>query len=221
MPYTMYCIKHVPSVVPFDFDTTETRFEFDSKGQVAGIVPVVRQETHRIIEECMLAANVAAARYLLRNKQPALYRVHERPSAAKLTDLAKYLSEMGLTLTGGTKPTAKDYADLLNQARGRTDFPVIQVMLLRSMMQAVYTSNNSGHFGLAFPAYAHFTSPIRRYPDLMVHRAIKQCIASDETTAYSAQAVAAMGESLFKFRKTCRRSSPGCNRCAEMRIYAR
>ena len=177
-----------------DFDTTETRFQFDEQGHVTGIEPVVRQETHRIIEECMLAANVAAARYLIRHKQPALYRVHERPSAAKITDLTKYLGEMGLHLNGGTKATAKDYADLLDQARGRTDFLVIQVMLLRSMMQAVYTANNSGHFGLAFPAYAHFTSPIRRYPDLMVHRAIKQSLTSDPATAYSAQAVAAMGE---------------------------
>jgi len=183
-----------------DFDTTETYFRFDPSGHVIGIEPLVRNEAHRIIEECMLTANVAAARYLIRKKIPTLYRVHERPNPTKLTDITRFLHTRGLHLGGSQQPTTKDYADLLNMARDRADFPVIQIMLLRSMMQAVYTANNKGHFGLAFPAYTHFTSPIRRYPDLMVHRAIKHGLLQEDTSntagdfAYSHQAIAVMGE---------------------------
>lgn len=144
----------------------------------------------------MLAANVAAARLLLRKKIPALYRIHEQPSAEKLTDLGQFLAELGLSLEGGTKPTAKDYANLLDRVRERADFHVIQVVLLRSMMQAVYSADNLGHFGLAFPAYAHFTSPIRRYPDLMVHRALRHLLADGtaEDFEYSPKNLSAMGE---------------------------
>jgi ribonuclease R len=144
----------------------------------------------------MLAANVAAARHLLRHKMPALYRIHERPSLEKLTDLREFLSELGLRLDGGTEPTAKDYANLLEQVKDRADFHVIQVVLLRSMMQAVYSDNNVGHFGLAFPAYTHFTSPIRRYPDLMVHRALKHLLTGESPEAfdYTHQHLVAMGE---------------------------
>ena len=144
----------------------------------------------------MLAANVAAARHLLRKKMPALYRIHEKPSAEKLADLGEFLAELGLRLGGGLEPTAKDYANLLEQVQGRADFHVIQVVLLRSMMQAVYSDNNVGHFGLAFPAYAHFTSPIRRYPDLMVHRALKHLLTDEppEAFEYTHQHLAAMGE---------------------------
>lgn len=144
----------------------------------------------------MLAANVAAARLLLRQKMPALYRIHEQPSAEKLTDLGEFLRELGLSLKGGTQPTAKDYADLLEEVKGRPDFHVIQTVLLRSMMQAVYSHDNVGHFGLAFPAYAHFTSPIRRYPDLMVHRAIKHILLDGKPKDfdYSMQELANMGE---------------------------
>ena len=179
-----------------DFDTVETRFRFDEQGKLAAIEPLVRHDAHKLIEECMLAANVAAARHLLRNKMPALYRIHEKPSAEKLSDLAEFLAELGLRLEGGTSPTAKDYANLLDQVKDRADFHVIQVVLLRSMMQAVYSDNNVGHFGLAFPAYAHFTSPIRRYPDLMVHRALKHLLTSEppEAFEYTHQHLAAMGE---------------------------
>ena len=179
-----------------DFDTVETRFRFDEQGKLAGIVPLIRHDAHKLIEECMLAANVAAARHLLRKKMPALYRIHEQPSAEKLTDLAAFLGELGLKLGGGLEPTAKDYAKLLERAQGRADFHVIQVVLLRSMMQAVYSDNNIGHFGLAFPAYAHFTSPIRRYPDLMVHRALKHLLTDEPPKAfeYTHQHLAAMGE---------------------------
>lgn len=179
-----------------DFDTVETRFRFDEQGGLAGIVPLVRHDAHRIIEECMLAANVAAARHLLRKKMPALYRIHEKPSSEKLADLADFLGELGLRLDGGQEPTAKDYANLLEQVKDRPDFHVIQVVLLRSMMQAVYSDNNVGHFGLAFPAYTHFTSPIRRYPDLMVHRALKHLLTGEPVEAfeYTHQHLTAMGE---------------------------
>jgi ribonuclease R len=179
-----------------DFDTVETRFRFDDAGKLAEIVPLVRHDAHKVIEECMLAANVAAARHLLRHKMPALYRIHEQPSEQKLTDLGEFLSELGLRLGGGKEPTAKDYAELLDAVKERPDFHVIQVVLLRSMMQAVYSDNNVGHFGLAFPAYTHFTSPIRRYPDLMVHRALKHLLGDEPPEAfdYTHQHLAAMGE---------------------------
>ena len=179
-----------------DFDTVETRFRFDDQGKLAAIEPLVRHDAHKLIEECMLAANVAAARHLLRHKMPALYRIHEKPSAEKLTDLGEFLAELGLRLEGGTSPTAKDYANLLEQVKQRPDFHVIQVVLLRSMMQAVYSDNNVGHFGLAFPAYTHFTSPIRRYPDLMVHRALRHLLTGEPPEAfdYTHQHLTAMGE---------------------------
>lgn len=124
----------------------------------------------------MLAANVAAAKWLLRKKQPALYRIHEGPAEEKLTDLREFLGELGLSLPGGKKPSAGDYAKLLTQIAERPDRHLIQTVLLRSLSQAVYSSANVGHFGLSYPAYTHFTSPIRRYPDLLVHRALKHII---------------------------------------------
>jgi ribonuclease R len=159
-----------------DFDTTETRIEFNQQMRVERIVPVIRNDAHRLIEECMLAANVAAARFLLRTKQPALYRIHEGPAEEKLTDLKEFLGELGLSLPGGKKPNAADYAFLLDQISGRPDRHLIQTVLLRSLSQAVYSSDNVGHFGLSYQAYTHFTSPIRRYPDLIVHRALKHAI---------------------------------------------
>jgi ribonuclease R len=159
-----------------DFDTTETRFEFNSQGRIEAIHPLVRNDAHRIIEECMLAANVAAARLFERKKLPALYRIHETPTEEKLTDLREFLGELGLKLPGGVKPTAQDYAALLEKVKDRPERHLIQTVLLRSMQQAMYSSDNVGHFGLAYPAYTHFTSPIRRYPDLIVHRAIKHVL---------------------------------------------
>jgi ribonuclease R len=159
-----------------DFDTTETRIEFNGQQRVERIVPVERNDAHRLIEECMLAANVAAARLLLRKKQPALYRIHEGPAVEKLTDLKEFLAELGLSLSGGKKPQASDYAQLLEGIKGRADQHLIQTVLLRSLSQAVYSSDNVGHFGLSYKAYTHFTSPIRRYPDLVVHRALKHII---------------------------------------------
>lgn len=179
-----------------DFDTVETRFVFDDNGRLSGIDPTVRHDAHRIIEECMLVANVASARLLLRKKIPALYRVHERPSEDKLNDLHQFLAQLGLKLGGGDKPTAKDYAELIEQIKDRPDAHMIQTVLLRSMMQAIYSSENIGHFGLAFPAYTHFTSPIRRYPDLLVHRAIRHLLIDGraDTFEYSFPQIGTMGE---------------------------
>jgi ribonuclease R len=160
-----------------DFDTVETKFVIDDGGRIASIEPTVRNDAHRIIEECMLAANVAAARLFQRKKMPALYRIHETPKEEKLSDLRDFLAELGLNLPGGNKPTAKDYGTLLDAVRERPDFHLIQTVLLRSMQQAMYSSDNVGHFGLAYDAYTHFTSPIRRYPDLVVHRIIKHILA--------------------------------------------
>ncbi len=179
-----------------DFDTTETRILFDSEQKVERIVPVYRNDAHRLIEECMLMANVAAARYLLGKKIPALYRNHEGPPEDKLSDLREFLAELGLVLTGGDEPTAKDYAELLESVSDRPDKHLIQTVLLRSMSQALYGAENQGHFGLSFPAYTHFTSPIRRYPDLIVHRAIKHLIrgGKPDEFEYSLPRLQGLGE---------------------------
>ncbi len=167
-----------------DLDTVETKFRFDDQGKIEEILPLVRNDAHRIIEECMLAANVAAARLLERKRVPALYRIHAGPTQEKLTDLREFLGELGLGLGGGEKPAASDYAVLLQKVRGRPDEHLIQTVLLRSMAQAMYSSDNVGHFGLAYPAYTHFTSPIRRYPDLVVHRAIRHVLSGEKAEAF-------------------------------------
>jgi ribonuclease R len=159
-----------------DFETTETRIVFGTERKIDQIVPVERNDAHKLIEEFMIAANVCAAEFLLDNKIPALYRVHQGPSEEKLANLREFLSSVGLTLGGGDEPEPKHYAKILDQIEGRPDAHLIQTVLLRSLSQAVYTPENNGHFGLAFDAYAHFTSPIRRYPDLLVHRAIRHVV---------------------------------------------
>jgi len=161
-----------------DFDTLETRMVFDARGKIERIVPEPRNDAHRIIEECMLAANVCAGSFLASRKQPVLYRVHDVPAADRVAALREFLAELGLQLPGGEIPRPKDYAQLLERIRKRPDFGLLQTILLRSLKQAVYSPSNVGHFGLAFDAYAHFTSPIRRYPDLLVHRAIKAALAN-------------------------------------------
>jgi ribonuclease R len=160
-----------------DFETVETRMEFDDRGKITAIHPVARNDAHRLIEECMLAANVCASDILQKHEHPALYRIHEGPKPEKLADLREFLREFGLQLGGGDEPRAKDYAKLLEGIRGRPDYQLLQTVLLRSLQQAVYSPENVGHFGLAYEAYTHFTSPIRRYPDLLVHRAIKAVLA--------------------------------------------
>lgn len=156
-----------------DFDTTESRIIFGKEGKISTIEPVFRNDAHRLIEEFMLAANICAASYLSRKKVPALYRIHETPKAEKLEKLREFLKAFGLDLAGGDEPTARDYALVIDSIKGRPDARLIQTILLRSMPLAYYGEENLGHFGLAFEAYTHFTSPIRRYPDLVVHRAIK------------------------------------------------
>lgn len=160
-----------------DFDTAELALTFDQYGKIADIVPAPRNDAHRLIEECMLAANVCAANFLTEHEQPALYRVHEGPPHDKLASLRDFLASSALTLTGGDHPTAMDYAALIDRIRDRPDFALLQTVLLRSLSRAEYSPDNVGHFGLAYDAYAHFTSPIRRYPDLLVHRAIKAVLA--------------------------------------------
>ncbi|MDP5293022.1 ribonuclease R [Oceanimonas sp. CHS3-5] len=160
-----------------EFETEETRFVFNPQRKIERIVPVVRNDAHKIIEECMIMANVAAARFIEKQEAHALFRVHDKPGEEKLTGFRSFLGELGLELKGGLEPEPADYALLAEQVRDRPDAELIQTMLLRSMKQAVYQAENNGHFGLALKSYAHFTSPIRRYPDLVLHRAIKAQIA--------------------------------------------
>ena len=159
-----------------DFDSVEMQLEFDVKGKIVRIVPVVRNDAHKLIEECMLAANVCTAEFLERHEHPALYRVHEGPTPEKLAALRDFLASSALALSGGDNPTASDYAALLLRIKDRPDYALLQTVLLRSLQQARYRPDNVGHFGLSYEAYAHFTSPIRRYPDLLVHRAIKAAL---------------------------------------------
>lgn len=155
-----------------DFDTTETRIEFDENRKIQQIVPVIRNDAHRLIEECMLAANVATARFLERAEIPTLYRVHPAPEEEKVMALRKFLGELGLQLGGGKKPTPKDFQRTLSAIGDRPEKHLIETVMLRSLKQAQYVEANDGHFGLAYSAYTHFTSPIRRYPDLLIHRAV-------------------------------------------------
>ena len=156
-----------------EFESQETLMIFNEQGKIERIVPSVRNDAHRLIEECMLAANVCAADFLQTHQQAALYRVHEGPTPEKLEVLRTFMGEVGFTVGGGDNPQAKDYQKLLSRIKDRPDAGLLQTVMLRSMQQAVYSPDNVGHFGLAYEAYTHFTSPIRRYPDLLVHRAIK------------------------------------------------
>lgn len=161
-----------------DFDSTETRIVFREDRKIEQIVPVSRNQAHRLIEECMLCANVASADFLVQHQLNGLYRIHETPPAEKLTRLREFLGELGLSLGGADKPTGHDYQRLSQNVAERPDAHLIQTVMLRSMQQALYSTENRGHFGLAYPAYTHFTSPIRRYPDLLMHRALRAVIRS-------------------------------------------
>jgi ribonuclease R len=167
-----------------DFDTQETRILFDSKRKISQIIPVDRTDAHRLIEECMLCANLCAAEFLQKSKLPALYRVHEGPSEERLISVRDFLGEHGIGLGGGNEPEPMHYRQVLNGVKHRDDAQIIQSVLLRSMSQAVYQCENLGHFGLAFDAYTHFTSPIRRYSDLLVHRAIRSLIKSGKKSSH-------------------------------------
>jgi ribonuclease R len=161
-----------------DFETTETQIVCDENGRIEKIVPRTRTEAHKLIEEAMLAANVCSADFIASNKHPSLYRVHEGPTPEKKTLLQNYLKALGLGLSIGDDPKPGEYQAIAAATKDRVDAQQIHTMLLRSMQQAIYTGTNSGHFGLAYEAYTHFTSPIRRYPDLLVHRVIKALLHS-------------------------------------------
>lgn len=178
-----------------DFDTTETRIVFDKDGKIDNIVPVERNDAHRLIEECMIAANIATARFLAEHKIPCLFRVHGPPPADKVEDLAKFLGEIGLKFPARKTVKPKQLADVLHAARGRPDEHLIQTVVLRSLSQAEYKPENGGHFGLALEAYTHFTSPIRRYPDLLVHRAIRHVLrgGSADNFSYTLEAMRELG----------------------------
>ena len=167
-----------------DFDTTETRIIFAEDKKIEKIVPTVRNDAHKLIEECMIAANIAAADCLLTAAIPALFRIHDGPGTEKLIALREFLAEVGLTLGGGDDPQPKHFAKLLDLVRSRPDAHLIQTVLLRSLQQAVYSPDNIGHFGLALDHYCHFTSPIRRYPDLLVHRALKYVVQGGKKKDY-------------------------------------
>lgn len=163
-----------------EFETLETKFVFNAERKIDRIEPVIRNDAHKLIEECMILANIASASLVEKLKEPALYRVHETPGEQRLTGFRDFLGELGLNLGGGLTPSPTDYAHLMQTIGERPDKELIQTMLLRSMKQAIYSPDNAGHFGLALKRYAHFTSPIRRYPDLLLHRAIKYLTAKQE-----------------------------------------
>lgn len=179
-----------------EFDTTETRIVFDEHRKIKEIVPVVRNEAHKLIEECMLMANVATARYLKWHKIPMLYRVHDKPSEERLKNLRTFLGDFGLTLGGEDEPDANDYAAISRAVEGLPHQHLVSTVMLRSMNQAVYQPDNLGHFGLNYEYYAHFTSPIRRYPDLLIHRAIRFAWTKQpvEQFEYSESKMQSLGE---------------------------
>jgi ribonuclease R len=185
---TLYALYHALAQAraergAIDFETIETMMLFDDQGKISNIVPVQRNDAHRVIEECMLAANVCASAFLESHRQPCLYRVHQGPTPEKLDGLRNFLKEFGLGISGGDNPKAGDYARLLEEIKPRPDAQLLQTVMLRSLRQAVYSPDNVGHFGLAYERYTHFTSPIRRYPDLLVHRAIKATLAGQPLPA--------------------------------------
>ncbi len=163
-----------------DFETTETQIIFNDNRKIEKIVPVIRNDAHKLIEECMILANIATAKFFIKHKAAGIYRVHKGPTEAKLEKFRGFLGELGLFITGGSEPEPEIFQKLLHEVADRPDAENIQIMLLRSMNQAEYSPHNEGHFGLALKAYTHFTSPIRRYPDLIVHRLIKALVAEDE-----------------------------------------
>lgn len=178
-----------------DFETQETRIIFGAGRKIAEIRPTQRNDAHKLIEECMLAANVATAAFMQKHEIPALYRVHDCPPPERVEKLKAFLTELGLSLHRGKSkdgPSPKDYQLLLESIRERPDYHLIQTVMLRSLSQAVYSADNQGHFGLNYEAYAHFTSPIRRYPDLLIHRAIRSVVRSKLDTPHVKRAGAAI-----------------------------
>ena len=172
-----------------DFETTETQIIFGQDRKIETIQPTERNDAHKLIEECMILANVCAAKFLEKNKLPAPHRSHPKPKPEKIADLREFLNGMALSLSGGDSPEPQDYSDLLNTVKDRPDFHLIQTVLLRSLNQATYTANPVGHFGLSLEHYAHFTSPIRRYPDLLVHRAIRHILRKNKGKSLASKAL--------------------------------
>ncbi len=187
-----------------DFDTVETQIVCDEAGHIEKIVPRVRNDAHRLIEECMLAANVCSADFLRQGRQPGLYRVHEGPTPEKQEILRAYLKALGLGLSISDDPRPQEFQQIAEATKDRSDAEQIHMMLLRSMSQAIYTPVNSGHFGLAYDAYTHFTSPIRRYPDLLVHRVIKAIL---EKRRYQLPALPTPGEAHEKLKARLQKNS--------------
>jgi ribonuclease R len=179
-----------------DFDTVETKIVFDEQRKINTLLPIKRNVAHKLIEELMLVANVSTAEWLDKLEMPFLYRVHEPPSDEKLKDVTSFLTKLGLRWPAKGKPQVQHFAKLMEQVQDRVDTRLIQTVLLRSMKLAVYQTENKGHFGLSFASYTHFTSPIRRYPDLMVHRAIKHCLHGGDAQnfPYSENEMQLLGE---------------------------
>jgi ribonuclease R len=186
-----------------EFETSEVVFKYNEQRKIESIEPIQRNEAHRLIEECMIAANICAAKLLKKHKIPTLYRNHEGPNSDKLPNLAEFLSSFGISLTA-EKPTPKDYASIIEQIKGRPQFAMIQTVILRSLLQAIYSPDaKTGHFGLALGDYAHFTSPIRRYPDLLVHRGIKHWIrrGNKGNFDYDPARITSLGESCSRYER--------------------
>ena len=181
-----------------DFETTETQIVCDEAGRIEKIVPRTRNEAHKLIEEAMLAANVCSADFIGQGKHVGLFRVHEGPTPEKLETLRNYLKAMGVMQGISDKPHPREFQAIAAATKDRPEAQQIHSMLLRSMQQAIYTPENNGHFGLAFEAYTHFTSPIRRYPDLLVHRVIKAILLSQR---YQLPALPTPGEAHAKLSK--------------------
>lgn len=184
-----------------EFDTTETQIEFDENRKISKIVPMIRGDAHRLIEECMLVANLTTANFLKKSKLPALYRVHNPPEDSKIDTLRQFLNEFGIKLGGGKKPTPKDFEKVLASIGDRPEKHLIEMVMLRSLKQAEYTEVNAGHFGLAYPAYTHFTSPIRRYPDLLIHRTIAYLLEKQDTCEFHYSE-----DDISKFGRNCSRT---------------
>ena len=168
-----------------DFESREVEFRLDPHGEVVQLDARERNDAHMLIEECMIAANVEAAKFLLKKRIPAPYRVHEPPPESKYADLLEFLREFRLGLPAYGEVVPADFSALLHSIRQRVDASLIESVVLRSQSMAVYQPQNTGHFGLALQAYAHFTSPIRRYPDLLVHRAIRHALAGGKADSYA------------------------------------
>jgi ribonuclease R len=182
-----------------DFESTEVQFRFDERGAVADILPYERNDAHMLIEECMITANVEAANFLLRNRLPAPFRSHEPPPPDKLESLEQFLRGLGIRVPWKARPSPRDFENIVQQTKGREDRHLIMAVLLRAQSMATYQVQNSGHFGLALAAYTHFTSPIRRYPDLLVHRAIYHAIQRRDARQY--------GYSRERMEKLCEQCS--------------